>query len=170
MTTTRPLRLAAAAAVLTLPLALAACGDALENAAEKAIEDAANENGVDVDIDGDDIGVETTDGSFVTGKLPDGFPDLPLVDGEVLAGGHTKNPEAWNATIKVAEPGGDTTAPFDAAESALLDAGFEPINERVDHDAAIVGDYSGDGLAVNLTVTDVAGEGVLVSYLASPTS
>lgn len=168
MTIKRSLRLAAAGAVLALPFTFSACGDIAENAIEDQIEDAASEGGVDVDIEDGDIEVDTTDGGVVTGKLPKGFPEsIPVIDGEILAGTYTKNPDTWNATVKVDGPGGDKDAPFDSAEAALLDAGFEVVVEKMDNGTSIVGDYKGDGLQVNLAVTDSAGQGIVVNYLVT---
>lgn len=164
MTIKRSLRLAAAAAVLALPLTFSACGDIAENAAEDALRD----QGIDADLDNGEIEIDTTDGGVVTGKLPKGFPDsIPVIDGKILAGTYTKNPETWNATVKVDEPGGDKVAPYDSAEAALVDAGFEVVTEQIDNGSALVGDYQGDGYLVNLAVTDSAGQGIVVNYLVT---
>lgn len=164
MTIKRSLRLAAAGAALALPLTFAACGDIAENAAE----DALREEGIDADLDNGEIEIDTTDGGVVTGKLPKGFPEsVPVIDGEILAGTYTKNPDTWNATVKVDEPGGDKAAPFDAAAADLVDAGFEVVTEKMDNGTSIVGDYQGDGFLVNLAVTDSAGQGIVVNYLVT---
>ena len=164
MSIKRSLRRAAAGAVLALPLTFAACGDIAENAAE----DALREEGIDADLENGEIEIDTTDGGVVTGKLPKGFPDsVPVIDGEILAGTYTKNPDTWNATVKVAEPGGDKEAPFDSAESALVDAGFEVVVDKMDNGTSIAGDYQGDGYNVNLAVTDSAGQGIVVNYLVT---
>lgn len=164
MTIKRPLRLAAAAAVLALPLTFTACQDLAENAAE----DALREEGIDADLDNGQIEIDSTDGGVVTGKLPKGFPEsIPVIDGEILAGAYTKNPDTWNATVKVDEPGGDKVAPFDTAEQDLLDAGFQSKTDRVDNGVSIVGDYEGEGYNISLAVTDSAGQGIVVNYLVS---
>ena len=97
----RPTRLLVAVPTALLALSLVGCGDLLQDQVEKQAEDAAKEEGVDLDIDDGDVKVDTTDGGASVGELPKGFPtdEVPVVDGEILGGTYTKNPETWNVTI-----------------------------------------------------------------------
>jgi len=100
---------------------LTACGtdDLVEGVAERAVENAAEQDGVDVDIDSEDgsVKVETDQGTFSSGgDLPDDFPDdVPLLDGEVLQAASADNGGAPSYVV---------TLRVDAsAEAALEEAG-----------------------------------------------
>ncbi|KAA1425863.1 hypothetical protein [Nocardioides antri] len=164
----RRTRLLVAVPAALLALSLVGCGDLLQDQAEKRAEDAAKSEGVDLDIDDGDVKVDTTDGGASVGELPNGFPtdEVPVVEGEILGGTYTKNPETWNVTIKVDEAGGDKTGAYDAAESQLTGAGLETTREKVDNGTSISGQYTSASYAVELAVTD--SNGVTVTYLVSP--
>lgn len=114
---------------LVAPLVLAAlatttsCGgdDVAENRAEDAIEDASGGD-ADVDIDGEQVEITTSEGTVTMGKgdLPDGFPDdIPVIDGEIaLAMG------AADAGYQVSLIVDDAEAAFEQAVAELEDAGF----------------------------------------------
>jgi hypothetical protein len=77
--------------LVALPL-LAGCGDS-ETVGERIAEEVAEQAGgedVDIDVDGDDVTIESKDGdaSFSTsGELPEGWPDdLALPDGAEIVG------------------------------------------------------------------------------------
>lgn len=163
------LLLAVPAAAL-LAASLVGCGELFENAAEDRIEDALESEGYegDVDLDKGEINIDSTDGGVAVGKLPKGFPEseVPVVDGEILGGSSTKNPDTWNVTIKVGDAGGDKAAAYDEAEALLLDAGLDTVTEKVDNGTGINGTYSTDTYLVNLTVTD--SNGLDVTYVISP--
>ncbi|GAA3532139.1 hypothetical protein [Nocardioides daeguensis] len=159
---TRRAAIAVAAAAL-LPLGLAACGDdAAENAAEKAIED-ANGGDVDVDIDGDNVKIEGSDGAVQYGsELPDDFPrdEVPLV-GEVTIGtsSTTDGTKGWTvATTTDASP----DDAFEEAKAALEDAGFAI-------DGIESGNYAqlkSDAYRLVLTASEGA-DGAQISYIVS---
>lgn len=157
-------RLLAAIPAAFLAVSLVGCGNLIENAAENAAE----EEGVDLDIDGTDVRVDTTDGGFTTGELPQGYPsdEVPIVDGEILAGTYTKDPDSWNVTVQVDEAGGDKAAAYDGAESTLLDAGLETTSAKTDNGTSISGIYTSASYTVNLAVTDSSG--IVVNYTVSP--
>ena len=164
------LRLVAATALLASPLLLSGCGDAIKNAVEKQVEDAAASDGVSVDVDLDDpnhIKVDSTDGGFTTGELPQDYPvsEVPVVDGTILAGTYTKNPSTWNVTIQVGEAGGDKNGPYDDGAGLLTGAGCEETVAKADNGTAIVGQYKCGDFEVYLATTD--SNGVVVNYTVS---
>lgn len=151
-----------------MAVSLTGCGLA-EDAVKDQIEDAAKSEGVELDLDDpSNIGVDTTDGGLVTGELPKGFPtdQVPVVDGEILAGTYTNNPKTWNATVQVGPAGGDKAAAYAEAEAALLGADLTTVTEKYDNGASIVGQYATDEWLVDLAVTD--SNGIVVNYLVSP--
>lgn len=116
---------AAAAAAVALPLTLGACGEAVENAAEKAIEDGSGGD-AEIDLDDGEVTIENSDGSVVVGggKLPDGFPEdaVPLV-GEVKSGTAVDTPDGTGWTIGT-ESSGSAEDVFAEALAKLEEAGF----------------------------------------------
>ena len=160
----RTRRLLVAVPTALLAFSLVGCG----NLVEEAAEDAAKEEGVDLDIDGDEIQVDTTDGGASVGELPKDYPadEVPVVDGEILGGTYTKNPATWNVTIEVGEAGGDKAGAYDEAEAVLTDAGLETTREKLDNGTGISGQYTSASYVVELAVTD--SNGVVVTYLVSP--
>lgn len=86
--TRRARRTAAALAVACLALTGCGADDIADKVTEKAIENAAGEDAdVDVDTDSGEIRVETSEGTFSTGReLPDSFPvdAVPLLEGELV--------------------------------------------------------------------------------------
>lgn len=114
-------------AALTL---VTGCGEAAEKASEEQIEEAAEAQGddVDVDIEDDEITVEGEDGSVTMGgKLPEGFPedDVPLVDGDVVVAMGAEG-EGFQVNLAV---DGEPEAVFDEAVGLLEDAGFATEDE-----------------------------------------
>ncbi len=166
----RRTRLLVAVPTALMAISLVGCGLA-EDAVKDQIEDAAKSEGVELDLDDpSNIGVDTTDGGLVTGALPKGFPtdQVPVVDGQILAGTYTNNPKTWNATIEVGPAGGDKTAAYDEAEAALLDAGLTTVTAKHDNGSSIGGQYATDEWLVDLAVTD--SNGIVVNYLVSTKS
>jgi hypothetical protein len=101
-----------AASLALIAPALTGCG-VIQDAVEQA-------TGGDVDFGGKSV--------------PDDFPsDVPLIEGEVLAGASAGNADGkvWNVTIKV-----DDGSAFDEITAQLEDAGFE---------SSEVGGTSGEG-------------------------
>ncbi|MCX6400803.1 MAG: hypothetical protein NTX33_12860 [Propionibacteriales bacterium] len=154
-----------AAAALVLPFTLSACGDALENAAENAAEEAIKDGSsgdVDVDIDGGEVKIENSDGSYVSGgDLPDGFPedDVPLI-GDVKFGSRTNDgdTQGWTVSTQVDSSAADA---FDEASAKLEDAGFESQGQST-------GTYAGfrsDKYQVVLTSADDQSGGAIMSYI-----
>lgn len=156
--------LAAVAAAAVLPLGLAACGgdEAAENAAEKAIED-ANGGDVDIDIDGDEVKIEGSDGAVQYGSdLPDDFPedDIPLV-GDVTVGSSTSTggEKGWTIATETDDSPGDA---FAEAKAELEEAGFAV-------DGVESGNYAqlkSDSYRLVLTASEGSG-GAQVSYIVS---
>lgn len=161
--------LVAVPAVALLAVSLVGCGLA-EDAVKNKAEEAAKSEGVDLnldDLEDGEINIDTTDGGATVGKLPKTWPtDVPVVDGEVLAGAYTKNPANWNATVEVGPAGGDKNAAFDEAAAALTDAGYTEVTPKTDNGTGIFGDYAGGTYLVKLGVTD--SNGIVVNYTVSP--
>jgi copper chaperone CopZ len=153
------------AAMLTVPLLLAGCSNAADKAAEKTVEKQLEAAGGDasVDINGDEIKVETSDGTVEagTGKLPSGFPeaDVPLVDGEVIVGVSTG--DGFSVSVKY---DGSVADGFAAASKALTGAGLAqeegmPIGDNS-------GAFTGNGYSVLLTAADMGGQ-TAVNYIVA---
>lgn len=159
---------AATTAALALPLGLGACGEAAEKAAEQAAEKAIEDaNGGDVDIDIDEDGgqvkVESSDGTYVGGgDLPDDYPseDVPLV-GDVQFGSSAATGTGTGWTVSTLYDGDAATA-FDAARSALEGAGFTVDGAAGDTYASM----RTDRYAVILSAGDGA-DGTTLSYVVS---
>lgn len=110
---------------------LTGCGagdQVAERAAEKAVEKAVEEGvesgasgQVDVDIDGEEFKVESSDGSFTMGgEVPDDFPsEVPLADGKVVMSSST--PDGWSVIMEV---DGEFTEVSEVALDAIVQAGF----------------------------------------------
>lgn len=160
----RTRRLLVAVATALLAVSLVGCSNLAENAAEDALKD----EGIDADIDGSDIKIDTTDGGVVTGELPEDFPidEVPVVDGEILFGTYTKSSKTWDTTVEVGPAGGDKAAAYDQAEAKLLDAGATVVQEKIDNGTAIAGQYTNGEHTIDLAVTD--SNGIVVNYLVSP--
>ncbi|WP_408898300.1 hypothetical protein ACJ5H2_04125 [Nocardioides sp. R1-1] len=159
---------AAAAAAAVLPVGLAACGGddadkAAENAAEELIEEAEGGD-LDVDIDGDDVTIEGSDGAIQSGTdLPDDFPEdeIPLV-GEVTFGNSTATGGTTSWTVTTASDDSPDDA-FAAAKEELEGAGFAV-------DGVESGNYAqlrSDAYRLVLTATEGTGGGAQLSYIVS---
>lgn len=163
--TSTGLRLVAATTVLATPLLLAGCGNAIKDAVENQVEDAASSNGVDLDLDDPNhIKVDTTDGGVTTGELPKGYPvsDVPVVDGEIIAGVYTKNPATWNVTV---QSGDDPSAAYDAAAGLLTANECSEDVAKVDNGTSVSGSFTCGTYTVQLAAT--TSTGVVVNYTVS---
>ncbi len=169
MNQSRTRLLLAVPAALLAATSLVGCGlgeDAVKNAAENAAKD----EGVDLDLDDLEDGkveIDTTDGGASTGKLPKGFPtdEVPVVDGEILVGSYSKSPDTWTVTIKVGEAGGDKAGAYSTAEETLTGAGAETLTASADNGTGIFGQYGTSSYVVDLAVTD--SNGIDVTYVVA---
>jgi hypothetical protein len=133
-----------------------------EQKAEDTIEQAAEDAGesVDVDIDGDDITIENSDGTVSMGcNLPAGFPvdDIPLVDGDVMLG---MGAEGEGFQVTIAYDG----APDEAMQEAvdlLEGAGFE-VDESGDFGGMQTATLTSDAYTVYVSATDAEGQTALI--------
>jgi len=112
-------------AVLLVPgLVLAGCaeGSSQEQVAEKAIEDATGGR-ADVDVDAEEVTVESEDGTVTMGKdLPDDFPaGVPVPEGEVQSATSLQG-RGWAVTLKAE---GNAASVAAAIRKQLTDGGFE---------------------------------------------
>lgn len=175
----RTVRAAAALAGVVVGAAgLVGCGvqdavsdKAAEKATEKLIEKAA-ENGasgdVDVDLDGEEFKVETSDGTFsMGGDVPEDFPaEVPLLDGEVTVASSTG--DGWAVMLEVDGAHAEVAT---AAADAILDAGFTEEGRTTAQDYLLLV-AAGDDYELTLTVAPVDSEGsrTTVSYTVVPAS
>lgn len=129
---------------------LAGCSSASEKAAEKLIERGAGGN-VDVNLGDGGMSFESEDGSFSVdadgnlqiesedgsfsmdsqgGKLTDGFPDVPLPDGELITSSkQTSDGETMYQAVFQAS--GDPADVFEGLRSAYEAAGYEAADDSV---------------------------------------
>ena len=119
-------RRVAGAVVLAVAVLTSACGgdSASENAAEKlaerTLEDASGGD-VDVDVDGDQVTIESSEGTITagTGEVPESFPDdITLPEGTILSA--IDAPSGSVVTLEV----DDALAAFDDAVADLEGAGW----------------------------------------------
>lgn len=160
----RRTRLLFAVPAALLAVSLVGC----DNVAEKAVEDALEDEGLEADIDGTDINIEGTDFNVTTGELPKDFPvdEVPVVDGGILEGTYAKNSKTWTTTVEVGPAGGDKQAAYDEAEGKLTGAGAEVVQEPIDNSTAISGVYASATYTITLSVTD--SNRIVVNYLVAP--
>jgi len=135
---TRRTRIPLLVAVLVLVLALATvslagCG---ETAAEKALENAAEQNGQDVDIDIDagkgSVSGESGDVTWQSGEnvsIPEGFPTDLIPDGAKVMSAITSTEAGSPAQIVVFEISTDDKDMYDYYLDALPKAGYEITNK-----------------------------------------
>lgn len=160
-----------ATALLVLSPALGACGDAAESAAERLAEEAiegAASDGVDVDIDGDKVTVEGSDGAYVAGGgLPEGFPseDVPIV-GEVTFGAQSAAGGSTGWTVATEHDGSPEEA-FEEARTALEDAGFDA-EPGLAGDTGTYASLASADHRVVLTAADAGNGRTSLSYVIAP--
>lgn len=162
------------AAVGALALGAAACDSVAENLTERVVEEAAEQaagEGVDIDIDedGGNLRIESSEGSLDIGggELPEVFPsDLPLPDGhQVLSSMTQGSADANTVFVTVSAPGA-----FDDVVAAI-ESGLEQGGWTVDDTTNMTSDgFSSTTLMVskgdwtgNVGVTSTDGE-TTVSY------
>lgn len=127
----RPRARRTAAALVVACLALTGCGtdDVADRLTKKAIESAAGEDAeVDIDTDSGEIKVESSDGSFTTGRtLPADFPedDVPLVDGELIQAVSVEEDGSTGYAVHMRLEGTSPAAAVAEAVGLLEGAGFE---------------------------------------------
>jgi len=168
----------AASGALLLLLGASACGAdevaerAAESAVERAIEDAASSEGVDVDIDSEDgsVSIESSDGTFTSGmgNLPQGFPeDIPVADGEILQGASSdgNGTTGWFVTVTVDQPGDQALA---EAGAALEDAGYSVGDNSAGMEGLSYQQYVGSEWEIILGAADNGEGGTLLSYTVTP--
>lgn len=165
-----PVRRAVIGALTGTVVALAAltgCGaedEVSERAAEEVLEQAAESGDVDVDIEGDELKVESSDGTFAMGgDIPEDFPTaVPLAEGEVLMA--SSSADGWSVLIEV-DGAFDEVA--DVALDAILQAGFteESRTSTPEYVALMASDDTYD---VMLTVTGSDGGATTLSYSVTP--
>jgi hypothetical protein len=116
-------------------LAIAGCGEA---AVEKAIEEAASQNGqdvdVDIDADGGSVSVsgENEDMTWQAGEnvqVPEGFPTQLIPEGATLVSAVTSTDSGSLSQLVVFETSADDKEIYDYFLEALPDAGYEVTNK-----------------------------------------
>ena len=151
-------RAAAGAIVAALALTLAGCGQAAEQAAEIAAEQALGGEGQDVEFNDEGVTVTDDEGNeMAIGEnvaVPDNWPaDVPLYDGGTL---QMIAVQADGSAIAMWQVDG---APADvvAAYSASLEAAGYTQDTTSNMGGMIVEQYTGNGMTVSLQSLDVDG-------------
>lgn len=167
-----PARLLVAVGVLALGASAcdAVADSVAENVAEGIAEQAAGGDvDIDVDEDGGNVRIESSEGTLDIGggELPEGFPaDLPLPDGhEVQSSMSQGNADAATLFVTVTAPGtfDDVVA---ALESGLADGGWtvdDTTNMSADEFSSTTLTVSRDDWTGNVGVTHTDGE-TIVTY------
>lgn len=161
-------RLALVAPLLAVTALVAGCSGASDKATEKSIEKSiedATSQDADVNVDGDKVKVETSDGTFEAGgnKLPDGYPadDVPVVDGKILFTAAAN--EGFSVTVQY---DGTPAEAIAAAKQALTAAGMDE-----QKDVPVIGDhgglFTGHGYGVVISADDSTG-GTVIAYIVTP--
>lgn len=159
MTIRRALLATLACFGLWLPAGCSA-DEAAEQAAESAIEDAASDQGEDVEVDverdGEEVTIETDEGTIKVGtdELPDGYPadEVPVVDGEIVTSGAIG--DAFAVVVK-------SDASIEDAVKLMEDAGMKTSGGGITGTAAYL---TGNGFGAAVQVLP---DGSL-SYTVSP--
>lgn len=173
--TTRRRRLGAAlGTVLLVALPLSGCGGEDSPSLKDVLDIADGEGSIDtdgdgkddlsVDRDGEDVKIESGDGSIAIGEeLPDDFPvdDVPLVEGKVVQGTTYAAGDSVGWTVGVVHDDA-VPATLDRVAAELTGAGFEELSRFSAEDGAVLGvtkdDYT---VQVSFGVQD---DGTLVAY------
>lgn len=129
----------------------------IENVANQALE----EEGISIDLDGDQITVDGPNGSVTAGQgLPADFPaDFPLPDGADAQGGASGAGRDVVASFNVDGSVADNVAFF---ESELPAAGYE-ITQSSGGDTGRVISVTGNGWTGQVTITDAISTTVAVA-------
>jgi hypothetical protein len=144
--------------IAALALLLGGCGESAEDKkTEKTVAEALAAQGKEgkVEVDGDKVKIETSDGTEVeagTGEIPDGFPikEVPLVGGEIEAAA-----KLGGQGYQVVIADGD----FGAAVELLEKAGMSDEGSAFGEGTARL---TGNGYSVLLTSAEVDGKNQLV--------
>lgn len=170
---------------------LVGCGDSADKAAEELIKRGSDgqidnvnigdggfsfeteDGSFSVDADGN-VQVESDDGSFSMGggssSLADGFPNVPLPDGELLSSSkHSSGGETtYQAMFQVAADGAEI---FEGLKSDYESAGYDGDNDSVTQGNGsyiAYASFAGDGHTVVVSVTGEDGESAVVSIVVTP--
>lgn len=170
---------------------LAGCSSASEKAAEKLIEAGAGGD-VNVDLGGDggmsfdsedgsfsidadgNVKIDSEDGSFSmdsqSGKLADGFPDVPLPDGDLVnsARQSSDGETSYTATFQVDGDGSDA---FEDLSAAYASAGYEIGDDSVTQSGTSFmanASFRSSEHNVVITVFGEEGDGAMVSVMVLP--
>lgn len=144
-----------AASVLTVLLTaglLSACG-----ADDFSIPTPGGE--VKVDRDGDEVRIETDEGSLVTGSgaLPEGFPadDVPIVEGEIISGASINGQDSQGFSVLV-NVDGDLETVVAQATGLLEGAGFDE-QSQTSAEGFALRSYTSDTYALTVSATELDG-------------
>lgn len=173
--TTRRRRLAAAlGTILLVALPLSGCGGGDSPSLRDALDIADGEGSIDtdgdgkddlsVDRDGDEVKVESSDGSLSVGdELPADFPtdDVPLIEGTIQQGTTYSAGESvgWSVGVLHDAP---VPATLERVAAEFTDAGFEELNRFSADDGAVLGVMRED-YTVQVSFAD-QDDGTLVVY------
>lgn len=149
-------RSAAVGAMLVAALATG-CSSVGEGIANQVLED----QGVQVDLDGESVTVEGPDGQTITAGagIPEAFPDdFPLPDGAVASGGVTGADAQFDIVVSLQVPDTSVEEVADFYRQALPAAGYE-ITQDVSGGSNSVLSIAGNGFTGDV-VSNPAGDQV----------
>ena len=156
-------------------LALSGCGEAADQVAEEAVEQAIEGQGggdVEIDADGESFSVEGEDGSeFSVGsdELPDDFPtEVPIPEGATVESSSTVKTDGkagWFVALTYADADAGDLA--DTSKSEMEDAGFEETS-TFSADETTTSGYEGNGYTVTVSIApNVEGGGTSMTLTVS---
>ena len=148
---------------IVLVLGLAGCKSAEDKAVEKLTEGLLSDKDVDVDIDGDEVTIETEDGDITIasdeGKLPDGFPrDFPVYDDMKIGSTSRMGNEETVSYYVEAESRDDFDEVYEWYKAELEDEGWEITTDLLttdgNSDTVLLVKKGDDSASVTITEVD----------------
>lgn len=153
--------------------ALSGCSSAADEASERIVERAAEgAAGEGVDVETSDSGVEirTEDGGVIStrGDLPPGFPDLALLDGEIISAVAVEEAGGGGFAVTLRLPGDAEEVVTEAADR-LIAQGFG-IQEGGTIPGLATVHLAGraDGRDLEVAISALSDGGVTLQYLVAP--
>jgi len=148
---------------IVLVLGVAGCKSAEEKTAEELTERLLSDKDVDVDIDGDEVTIETEDGDISIesdeGKLPDGFPrDFPVYDDLKIGSTSRMGNEETVSYYVEAESRDDFDEVYEWYKAELEDEGWEITTDLLttdgNSDTVLLVKKGDDSASVTITEVD----------------
>lgn len=152
---TRTKQLLTVLAIVAVALTVTGCKKTAEKVAESIIEKSTNGQ-ADVDVDNDQVTINTNGGSYQAGEnisLPDGFPtDVYVVDGTIKSAITTKANEIYNVSIETTKSVSDVKSEY---ESKLQSEGWTiTVNATYGGSASLAAEKANRQVSVIIGETD----------------